>query len=311
MLSVAAARLCGAQPSGSFDLPFGVAGVVGDTAVVVAVGPRAPRALGPALLWARRRGATRVRLVVDSPDAAGVLARRAMLLAADVSVSVWTADGPEPSPAAAPLPHRQVDPAHLAFEPQVVAAGAELVVEHGVVTGEVFGLEVCRVVDEDGSSRLAIGVGAHDRETQRLVHGDGPESLQRVVREVTRLRSFGVDHPLGRLAPERAIRHLLTRNPRILDADHIVAAEPPVVRDSLLDDSPCVALADDAAAVVVCVGHVDVDVVPWALDARSRIAPDAETVVVAAAGNLPSAVREIASVARGSVRFVEIPRSGY
>lgn len=284
--------------------------MVGDTAVVAVVGLRASRSLGPSMLWARRRGANRVRLVAESAGAAGVLARRAALLEADVEVSVWTTDGPVRSAVADVLPRRDPDPSHLAFEPEVASAGADPVVEHGVVMGEVLGLEVCRVVDDAGGARLAVGVGAHDRETQRLVHGDGPESLRRVVHEVMRLRSTGADHPLGRLAPERSIRHRLTSDPTIVGFDRIVVAEPPVVRDSLLDDSPCVAIADDGAAVVVCVGHVDTDVVPFALDARLRLAPDAEVVVAAATGNLPTAIREIASLARGSVHFAEIPRSG-
>ena len=53
-----------------------------------------------------------------------------------------------------------------------------MVVEHGVVTGEVRGLEVCRVVDDrttgDGV-RLEVGVGAHDREAFAIIHGDVPD----------------------------------------------------------------------------------------------------------------------------------------
>ena len=49
-------------------------------------------------------------------------------------------------------------------------------VEHGVVTGEVRGLEVCRVVDDPhtGAVRLEVGVGAHDREAFTIMHGDVP-----------------------------------------------------------------------------------------------------------------------------------------
>ena len=52
-----------------------------------------------------------------------------------------------------------------------------MVVEHGVVTGEVRGLEVCRVVDVDdggGRVRLEVGVGPHDREAFAIIHGDVP-----------------------------------------------------------------------------------------------------------------------------------------
>ena len=45
---------------------------------------------------------------------------------------------------------------HLAFVADIEAAGAAVVVEHGVVTGEVRGLEVCRVVDvADGEATVS------------------------------------------------------------------------------------------------------------------------------------------------------------
>ena len=55
--------------------------------------------------------------------------------------------------------------------------------EHGVLLGEVDGLEVCRVVLVDGVAHLEVGVGRHDREAFALMHGDVPpaEALVGVV----------------------------------------------------------------------------------------------------------------------------------
>ena len=88
--------------------------------------------------------------------------------------------------AAAPTPHEQViapHPDHLAFMSMLSEAGTEVVIEHGVVAGEVLGLEVARVLDEDGVAKLRIGVGAHDREMFKMLHGDVStiEQLQKVV----------------------------------------------------------------------------------------------------------------------------------
>ena len=59
-------------------------------------------------------------------------------------------------------------------------------------SGEVRGLEVCRVVDDPhtGAVRLEVGVGAHDREAFAIVHGDVPttEALAGVVRAVAEHR---------------------------------------------------------------------------------------------------------------------------
>ena len=86
---------------------------------------------------------------------------------------------PEPLPAGAAAAR----PARSSWRPRIVGAGADVVVEHGVVTGEVLGLEVARVVEHDGGVRLEVGVGRHDREAFALLHGEVPtaEALAAVV----------------------------------------------------------------------------------------------------------------------------------
>ena len=102
-----------------------------------------------------------------------------------------------------------------------------------MVTGEVRGLEVCRVVDQPttgyfdeagigggepisamGSARRAaaigngvmveVGVGGPDREAFRIIHGDLPtvDALAEVVATVAGHRTAGAPpHPLNRLVP--------------------------------------------------------------------------------------------------------------
>ena len=116
--------------------------------------------LGGALAWALRRNAAHVHVVAD--EGAGTLARRAAGFS--VPVSVWRVDGRALRPAvpdALPVPP-EVSTDHLGLEAMIVAAGADPVVEHGVLAGEVAGLEVCRVVDDPftGAVRLEVGVGA-------------------------------------------------------------------------------------------------------------------------------------------------------
>lgn len=235
------------------------------------------RRLGAAVVWAVRRDVERLELIAEAGT--GLLVRRAEQFGD--SVGVWHAEGrallpavPEPLVASAPPP-----PHHEEFRERIVAGGADPAVEHGVLVGEVRGLEVCRVVDDPAldSTRLEVGVGAHDREAFQMLHGDVPavESLARIVAVVESHRRVGApQHPLNRLAAERFLRWRLIDDPGLIGMQRLAAAAPPVPRENLKDATPCVAAGVDAAgnpAVVVCSSGVDLDVVPFAADARIAV----------------------------------------
>jgi hypothetical protein len=234
------------------------------------------RALGPALAWARQQGMSAVNVITDDAVAAGGLARRAALFA--TAPSIWIAEGRSlvPAPPAALAAPAPPDARVLPLAALIEAAGATPVIEHGVLTGEVAGLEVCRaVVDPDtGAARLEVGVGAHDREAFQLIHGNVPpqEALTGVVAAVHEWRRQGAGpHALNRLARERLLRHSLVLDPAPVDAVALEAVPPPVPRTSLKDAVPCVAAGvgvDGEPLVVVCSVGVDLDLVPFAADAR-------------------------------------------
>ena len=177
------------------------------------------------------------------------------------------------------LPPAAVTDDRLTLVPLIEAAGATPAVEHGVLAGEVAGLEVCRaVIDPDlGVTRLEVGVGAHDREAFQLVHGDVPpaEALAGVVAAVAEHRRPGAEpHPLNRLNAERLLRARLIAEPSLVGALVLEAAPPPVPRANLKDVVPCVAVgvdADGEAVVVVCSVGIDLDLVPFAADARGAV----------------------------------------
>ena len=130
----------------SFGLGAGL--IVGDEAWVL-LAERAAGGLGPALAWARQSGfPDRVgTLHVLAEESTGVLARRAARFSPPVTV--WQVDGRSIVPAEpAPVePVRTLDERHESLRALIVAGGAIPVEEHGVLVGEVHGLEVCRVTD--------------------------------------------------------------------------------------------------------------------------------------------------------------------
>ena len=106
-----------------------------------------------------------------------------------------------------------------------------------------------------------------------MLHGDRPteEALADVVRSVTQHRLHDVHgHPLARLAKERLLRDRLRWNPALVGATAVEPMAPPVPRANLKDPVPCAAVAevDGARVLVVCTSGIDLEAVPWAVDAR-------------------------------------------
>jgi hypothetical protein len=291
------------------------AALVADGGAWVLLEDEPERGLGPALAWAIRNGAGALHVLAD--HATGLLARRAPGLR--FPIEVWHVDERTLLPAVAePLaPPPAASPEHLALVDTIVAGGAEPVVEHGVVTGEVRGLEVCRVVDDPftGAVRLEVGVGAHDREAFTIIHGDvpTPDALAGVVRAVDEHRRPGAkQHPLDRLVPERLIRWQLQQDPHKLGLAVVTPAQPPLPRRNVKDRVPCVATAtrgDGSPVTLVCSTGVDLDLVPYAIDARLMPGVDrGEVWLVAAPRDLVPITAEIADQARQPLSLV--PFSG-
>ena len=262
------------------------------------------------LWWARRSPNVPLHLVGE--PALGRVARRVTGL----DVAVWEASdgGVRRADPDAPAPRVPVPAAHEPFAATIERCGAEPVREHGVLSGEVLGLEVCRVVD-DGAPRLDVGVGAIDRETYGLVHAgrDPEESLREVVASVRALRGGGDGgHPFARLAAARLLRWRVLAEPSIVGASALSPAEPPHPRRGLTVDEPCVATgtaANGGPMVVVCAAGADPGALPFALDARLRESPAARLVVVVREGNVTATMSALAAMVRPAAAFVEVPRT--
>jgi hypothetical protein len=210
---------------------------------------------------------------------AGLLARRARLWA--TPPTVWRVArrvllAAEPAPLPAP-----VEPPAAAREWIGVLHehGVEVVVEGGVIMGEVLGLEVARVLpDVDGGGwHVEVGVGRHDREATQELRPDEPlgDALDRVVAVVRGLRVAGTARgPGNSLARERWLRSVVLARPEMVGAARLEAVAPPVVRRDLVRPAPAAAAGvslDGTPMVVVCSVGVDPDLVPTAADVRDLL----------------------------------------
>ena len=259
---------------------MGGAALVTETGCWILADTNPMRALGPAMFVATKSAAETLDVIVDDPIVGGVLARRALLFS--MTIRVWVAVGVNlvAAEVMAPLIDVGLDAATEAFVPTIVGAGAEPVSEHGVLTAEVLGLEIARVVpsDVDGTPALVQGVGRFDREAWSLLHGAGvpTHSLEALATQVRLARQ--IDSPTDRMARigrERLLRSRLCVDPNLVGLTTVDSAPPPVIREGILSGVPCVAVGtavDGSPAVVVCSSGIDPDLVPFAVDARATLA---------------------------------------
>jgi hypothetical protein len=253
-------------------LPGGAALAHDGTAWVLAE-DEPQRSLGAALAWALRRSAREVHVLATG--SAGVLARRASGFA--VPATIWAIEGTalaaEPATPTPLEPQPPLAPEVEALRVVIERAGAEAIVEGGVLRAEVRGLEVARVEVDDDGPHLAVGVGKHDREAQREIRGrsHGVDELFEVVRIVAEHRvAEGAGHAAFHLAPERWLRSVVVRRPDLVGAAELHPVPSPVRREDLRQSAAAPAAGTDAAGealLVVCSVGTDVDLVPSAVDA--------------------------------------------
>ncbi len=280
------------------------------TTAWVLLDDRPERGLGAAVAWGLRQNATEINLLAE--QATGTLARRAVGWTPPVHVwqvvdRVLKRAEPELLPPPLPLPST-----HAELEVLIRDGGADPIVEHGVLRGEVDGLEVCRVVTDPHTDavRLEVGVGAHDREAFQLLHGDRPtgEALADVVRAVRDHRRPGaVRHPLNLLAQERALRARLVADPNLISASHVRPVAPPIPRENVKDAVPCVGQATIGShqVTVVCSTGVDLDVVPFAVDAMAASGTN-ECLIVLPARDALDIQHRLAAAAPGAIAITPL-----
>jgi hypothetical protein len=294
------------------DFPYGAGLVQGNRGALYVVRDHI-RTIGPTLLWMQKHQLEEIDLVIEGDG--GIPARRATALTCELRV--WQMqngklDRAQPAPH---LPRIEVPQSHELFAGVIQDCGALPVREHGVLTGEVLGLEVCRVVDTPEGPRLEVGVGAIDRETFQLVnsHRTIEDSLTEVVGIVRAHRQPGAPHhPLGKMAGERLLRHRVMNEPSLIRANSLKPAEPPIPRGGLRESTSCVATGisfEGKPIVAVFIDTVDVDIMGFGVDALTRETPKAFLAMVTYTGNITPSIRQTASLVPQIQTLVELPRT--
>lgn len=230
-------------------------------------------------------------------------------------VRVWWVEGTTLAPAVAVALALPADPPSGPVTAGLVAmlraAGLDVVVEHGVISGEVRGLEVARVkVAPSGVVSLDVGVGRFDQEAGALLHGDQPTevALDRAVALVRGHRRDGAaPHAVNRLARERWLRAQVVDMPALVDLESLVPVSPPLPRRNVKDAAPASAIGHDAdgAVLVLCTVGVDLEWVPIAADLIERERPGRLVVVLPPRDLLPVQHR-LAALLGVPVRFVAL-----
>jgi hypothetical protein len=240
--------------------------------------------LGAALAWGSTRGARELHVIADDPEP--VLAVQAMGL--DPAAQIWRVVGTElVAVAAASLPPPPVLPQDaLAMAETLAGAGCDVVVEHGVMVGEILGLEVARVaIDWTGSPTVRVGVGLYDQEAHELMNASTTleQRLAAVVDEVRTFRRPGAQsHPLNRVARERWLRSVLLSDPGALGLESIDAVAPLAPRRGIRESHPAAAMGRVGEELVVVVAScgIDLDLVPVAAGHLARTGADRVVLVL-------------------------------
>lgn len=232
-----------------------------------------------------------MHVIADTHAAGASYSRQAELFA--VPVHVWLADGRNLKPMPN-WPATVAVPASERWADAIRSTGADAVVEHGVLHGEVRGLEVA-VVDDDV---LRVGVNESDRQAHEELRSDAAplEALARVVAHVREVRVAGSDHPLCWRDRDRWMRSA-------------VVADPALVGLSVpLRAAPWRATAVGDGVLVGCGAGTDLEVVVRAADAAAAVGADRTVIALPAGDDLPS-LRRLAAALRtpAAVIAVETP----
>ena len=244
----------------------------------------APGLLGTAIIWAKANECPKINLITD--EGGEDLAFAASAFTEPVP-TIWKATDRtiaivDPAKPVIPPPP---DCGELTAE--LVAAGLEVVADHGVWIGEINGLEVARVGQREGECSIDIGVGAYDQFASAALKPkdrDIVDAIATVLGMVRPHRMAGAEpHAIGRLVRSRWLRTQLVHEPSTIGLESLNPIPLLFERPGLLETQPAAALgnkADGTSVLVTCTVGLDLGIAETAAGLAALHQPDEILVVL-------------------------------
>lgn len=319
----------------------------GEASVLVEFGT--PQAIAGAISWAANQGCRSLTIFVDLDGAtaaryasyfgsgatpgpvpvstsapASTSASAPTSHAPDMSLSAITVRAVSGASSVGVTPERLPDPIESPEPPEdlidiMTQHGLEIVSEHGVIRGEILGLEVARLVrwpvetGGDGELHLEVGVGRFDRDAIWAVRAGTNivDALADTTAMVRKYRRPGAEpHPLGRLRRERWLRAAILQNPGLVGASTLDPVGMTVEAAGMKDSHPSGSVGRDVdgnpLVVVTSVG-VDLSVMPLAADLRASFDESARLVVAVPPSDVHPILGRLASMLTPNAQIVPVP----
>ncbi len=245
--------------------------------------------LGKGIFLLIRNPGLELRVIFEDKEAAGIAARQATGLNAEIKI-MYFYDGELIQVAPFAFPDLAVPTPPLKdFEVMCQNAGVSTICENGIWKGEILGLEVVRINEGD----IQVGVGRFDREAGELLN-NGKSQIEQLMAAADQVRSQRTAeagaHPLATLSREKWLRHELISDPEIIGLLELEPIDPVHAQKNLKGFFPAAAIGkskEKEKVLCVCSVGVDIGLIPLVAELASLHKPEQIFIVLPPQDLLP------------------------
>ncbi len=197
------------------------------------------------------------------------------------------------------------------FKELLKASGCDVVQEHGVLKGEIKGLEVARVViNDEGQQVLQVGVGAYDQEAHKILDSQQTpeEKLFRVISQVMEYRNQKSEpHPLNRVARAKWMITEIVTSPKNFGLEEVQSLSMLEEVDTVTENHPAAAIGRTGAGSVLIVASsgIDLQTIPVAAGLLASTGAEEVWIALSPKDRHPAIINS-ARYLKAPSRFIEI-----
>ncbi|MEE2682544.1 MAG: hypothetical protein VYD77_01255 [Actinomycetota bacterium] len=248
-------------------------------------------------------------LVVDKREA--VLLQQTHGLSAEITLWIVDNDRVVQHPDSVIDERREINVLSEDFKELLKASGCDVVQEHGVLKGEIKGLEVARVViNDEGQQVLRVGVGAYDQEAHKIFDSQQTpeEKLFRIVSQVMEYRNQKSEpHPLNRAARAKWMIAEIIATSENFDLEEVQPLSMLEEIDTVTESHPAAAIGRTGAGSVLIVASSGIDLQTIPVAAGLLVSTGAEEIWIALSPkDRHPAIINAARYLKAPSRFIEI-----